>query len=183
MNLEVVKLRARPGADAAGVAPFAEPAAEQVDETARYTAALLALVRAARGTTDAARIASDVVTLLAPSAARDGMRLELHGARSCLVGADALAVRLAVVSALLGVLAREHSPDPMDGVAGAVPANDPLRVIRCTTTSEPRPMLVIAPWGDAQIASSVQSALDDVGIAFVREADTLCLALPALQAS
>lgn len=185
MNLEVVKVRARPGADAGAVAPFAAPAAEQVDETARYVAALLSLARTPRATTDLARVASDVVTLLAPAALHDAVRLETAGERSCIVGADAVAVRLAVVTAILAVLEGSRATDSaatMVGSAGVDHASDLSRVVRCTTSSEPHPAFVIAPRTGATMAPLVVGALADAGITVNADGDVLRLALPAPQA-
>ena len=52
VNLEVVRARARPAADAGRVAPFAEAAVEQAEGALALTGALLALSRPPRAPVD-----------------------------------------------------------------------------------------------------------------------------------
>lgn len=176
VNVAVVQARARPGADAAAVASFAEAAATQLEETAALTAALLALVRAPRGIPDAADIVRQVVALLGPAVAHDAVRLEAAGERACSVAVDATAARLAVAAALVAVTEAARIRDRTEETAGPDSADAPVRVVRCTTRSGARPELEVAPRFGATLPAAVEHALAGAGIVVAPDPDALRLA-------
>jgi len=176
VNLEVVKARARPGADAGLVAAFAAAAGEQMELTATLAGALVSLARAPRGGADPARDLRDAVTLLAPAAAHDGVRLEVEGARTIAAGGDPLATRLAVVRALLAVAAAASTVE----IAGAVPAHGAPRAVRCTIRDDDAgPSLELTPSFGAVLPDAVHRALARAGVRVQAGSEILRLALPA----
>ena len=64
--------------------------------------------------------------------------------------------------------------------AGAVPARDTARVVRCTTSRDPRPTVAIVPAFGATVAPDVQRALADVGIDVEDSGEALRLAFPGV---
>jgi signal transduction histidine kinase len=184
MNVEVVRARARPGADAGAVSPFADAAASQLEEVAALSGALLALARVPRGTPDAAEIARQAVALLAPAAAHDGVVIELGGERQCPAGADPLAVRLAIVAALLAVTDEARSVrDRTDETAGTDSAVEPERPLRCSTWADGRAIVEIAPRYGASLSTTVLRALVRHGVEATLDGDTLRLAFRPSPAS
>jgi hypothetical protein len=176
VNVEVVKARARPGADAGAAAPFAEAASAQLEELAVFTEALLALGRAARGTPDAALVARHTSTLMAPGLARQGVRIEHVGSRSCPAGGDPTAARLAVVAGLLAVAeAAVHTVE----TAGTDSAVEPTYRVGCTTQDDDRPTVEIAPRYGATLPPAVVRALAAVDVLVSTDSEMLRIALPA----
>jgi hypothetical protein len=183
VNLEVVKARARPGADGATIASFAADASSQVDDLARLTSALLGLARPPRSTPDAAAIVRDAVTLLAPVFAHGAVRLEASGDRVCAVGGDANATRLAVVRTLLDVCDAAAHERRMAETAGALPASDLAPLVVCTTRSTPHPIVEVTPHFGVALALDVQRVLLHSGIDVSIDGDVLRLALLPASAS
>jgi len=148
MNLEVVRLRAVPGADAGRIAPFAAAAAEAHEEVVAMVRALMAL---ARGPLDDAcdvrDVAAQVVALLAPVVRARGGSLVLEGddgpART---RAPAVAVRLAAAG-LLSETARV-----------------PARAWCCTVTTGAEPSLTLAPVETRVTDPTVDRALTRAGV-------------------
>jgi signal transduction histidine kinase len=175
VNVEVVKARARPGADAGAAAPFAEAASTQLEELAAMTEALLALSRPPRGTPDAALIARHASALLTPGLARLGVRIDLTSARACPAGGDPTAVRLAVVS---GLLAAVDMAARMAETAGTDSAVEPTRRVGCTTLSDDRPTVEIAPRYGATLPPPVARALSAVDVVVSADSEMLRIALP-----
>jgi hypothetical protein len=180
VNLEVVKARARPGADAGAIMAFADAASSELESMTRLAAAMLALGRPGRGAADVARIAADAVALLEPGLRASGVRLELAGDRSAVVAGRPTDVRLAVVTSLLAVVESVRNRAETAEIAGALPASDTAGLVRCTTTSEPRPTLVIAPSLGATLAPDVRDALADAAIGVDSSGDALRLAFPGV---
>jgi hypothetical protein len=203
MNLEVVRLKARPGADAGGVARFADVAAGELGATMRLVAPIVALARTPRtepGPTagDVAEVLRQAALLVAPVAAHDRVRVEVEGAgEPAPTRADVRAVRLAVVEALLAggaaaaagaaaVSAQMVEPagaEPAETSAG--PTDEPERALRCT--------LELADAADAggavlrlttaaglplRLAASVTAALAEAGIVVHPGAGVLTLRFP-----
>jgi len=177
MNVEVVRTRARPGVDSGSVAPFAQAAADQLAELARLTEALLALARAPRGTPDAALMVRHAAALLAPVLAHVGGGIEVAGAPSCPVGGDAHAARLAVVASLLAVTEATLG-GVTAGAAGTVSADEPVRLVRCTTLADDPPTVEIAPRRGATLKAAVAGVLASAGVIVMAESGILRIALP-----
>lgn len=178
MNVEVVKARARPGADAGAAATFAEAAADQLDLSARLVTPLLALARPHRGTLDVASVARDAVALLAPAAAHHGLQVEIDGASACAVGGDPTAVRLAVVASLLA-LSEPGLGGSTDETAGMEPADEPVVRLRCTTHAD-RPEIAVGPRRGATLGPAYVRALHAAGVHVVTEPEQLRLIFPRL---
>lgn len=177
VNLEVVRLKARPGADAGGVARFAEAAAADGEATVAMVGALLALARAPRDaaaepSTDVAETLRQAAALVAPVVRHEGVTVELAaaGQGSARTRADRHAVRLALVEGLLAAAAAaaangapaaraaDASGDRTVELAGADRADassrdtdEPARVVRCTLGAPGNP-------GDADGAHLVRLA-------------------------
>ena len=175
VNVEVVKARARPGADGGTAAPFAEAASAQLEELAALTEALLALGRPPRGTPDAALIARHASAHLTPGLQRLHVRIELSGARSCPVDGDPTAVRLAVVA---GLLAAVDAAARMAETAGTDSADEPTRRVGCTTVFDDRPTVEIAPRYGATVPPAVARALAAVDVVVSADSEMLRIALP-----
>jgi hypothetical protein len=179
VNVEVVKARARPGADAGAAASFAEAASAQLEELAALTEALLALARAPRGTPDAALIARQASALLAPGLPRLGVRIELSGDRSCPAGGDPSAVRLAVVAGLLAVVdAAADTAARTAETAGTDSADEPTHRVGCRMQSDARPTVEIAPRYGATLPPAVARALAAVDVVISADSEMLRIALP-----
>ena len=174
MNVEVVKARARPGADAGTVAPFAEAAAGQIEEVAALAGALLALGRGPRGTPDAALVLRHAARLLAPDLARRGIALDLEDVRACPVGGDPTATRLAIVAGLLAVADAAGTAE----TAGTDSADELPRRLRCSTRSDARPTVEIAPRFGATLPAPVARALAAAAVELDVESEMLRIALP-----
>lgn len=146
MNLEVVRLRARPGADAGAVAPFGEAAASQVGEAVALVGALLALARAPRDGRAGAVGAElgetlrHAVTLLAPVVAHRGVTLSAEVGPDPIPSAvDPRVARLAVTSALLA--AAEVVAAAPGAELGGRATEGPERPLRCMFVSGDGPTL------------------------------------------
>lgn len=176
VNLEVVRARARPEADAGRVAPFAEAAVEQAEGALALTGALLALSRPPRAPVDAAAVARQACTLLAPVVAHRGVRVWLEAEAPAPVDGEPLAVRAAVLLALLaGAESAEATasvvsePDPSVSPAelgGSNPADESLRRLRCTVSSASRVSVRVEP---AAGSASGAPWLSDAAVALLRE--------------
>ena len=180
VNVEVVKARARAGIDGAAAAPFAEAAGQQLEELAALNEALVGLARAPRGTPDAALVVRQAVVLLSPSVARLGVRLEAAGARSRPVASDPLAVRLAVVAALVAVADAAAGTDETAGTDSAVELGRP---VRCTTLSDERPTVEIAPRHGATLPVAVERALAAAAVVVSVDSEMLRIAFPGREGS
>ena len=203
VNLEVVRLKARPGADAGAVARFADVAAGELGATMRLVAALVALARAPRddggartAITDVADAVRHAAALVAPVAAHERVLVELEGAgEPAPTSADRRAVRLAVVEALLAgaAAAVAGSDEVMAEVAGggraarAVgDADEPPRVLRCTlaqpddASDRTGPVLHLRADGrrPLRLAAAVSAALADAGVAVSPAPGALTLRFP-----
>ena len=178
VNLEVVRARARPEADAGRVAPFAEAAVEQAEGALALTGALLALSRPPRAPVDAAAVARQASTLLAPVVAHRGVRVWLEAEAPAPVDGEPLAVRAAVLLALLGgaeaaeaAAAASAAPEPDPSVSpaelgGSNPADESLRRLRCTVSSASRGSVRVEP---AAGSASGAPWLSDAAVALLRE--------------
>lgn len=187
MNLEVVRLRARPGVDGGGAAPFAGTAGEELERAARYVGALLTLSRAPRGSgpADVAEELGHVAALLEPAFAQDRIALAVEpGGGRAPTAAPRHAVRLALVRAVLaagGPAARGASTaEP----GGAEPADESVRLLRCILRADPAPTLVVGP--AAAVAgiplpfdAADLAVLQDVGVGIHHAGGALHLQFPA----
>ena len=186
VNLEVVRARARPEADAGRVAPFAEAAVEQAEGALALTGALLALSRPPRSPTDAAAVARQACTLLAPVVAHRGVRVWLEAEAPAPVDGDPVAVRTAVLLALLdGAEGAEASaepegePDPSMSAAelgGSNPAEGSLRRLRCTVSSASRVRVRVEPAGGSAsgapwLSDAASALLRASGVDVIRDPD------------
>ncbi|MGZ8411531.1 MAG: hypothetical protein ACXW61_11035 [Gemmatirosa sp.] len=158
MNVEVVRIRARPGADASAAAPFAEAAAGELERAAALVGALVALNRgprpgAAPAPVDVAEVLRQIAALLAPALTHRRITLEAEAGRARVATVAPLSgVRLAVTGALLAAAdaladgaVEAHATDGASGaaveLAGLDPADEPVRLLRCTLRLEPEPEL------------------------------------------
>ncbi|GJG84949.1 hypothetical protein tb265_01300 [Gemmatimonadetes bacterium T265] len=148
MNLEVARLRAVPGGDAARVAPFAAAAVESHEEVVAMVRALVALGRAPAGDTcDVRETAEQVVALLAPGVRARGGSLALGGdAARARTGAPAAAVRAAVAVVI------------MTATAG------PAAHRRCVVTGGAEPTLAVEPDDGMVVGGDVIEAWARAGI-------------------
>lgn len=201
VNVEVVRLRARPGADAGGAAPFAESAAGELERAAALVGALVGLSRGARhagsGPADVALVLQQVVTLLAPALVHQGVVLTVEsGAPAVPTAAPLTAVRLAVASALLAAgSARDRptgggrSPGVASGgvaeVVGSDPADEPASRLRCTLRLASHPELRLDGGPDRGTAGALalpdagdRAVLSAVGIDCARDGDAVVLRFP-----
>jgi hypothetical protein len=156
VNVEVVRIRARPGADAGAAASFAESAAGELERAAALVGALVALGRGARADAahaDVGEVLRQVAALVAPVLAHRHVTLALDAeqGRAATI-APLSAVRLGVAGALLAAgdaLAEwpstAHSTLTMTHLAaepaGSDPADEPVRLLRCTLRLRPEPEL------------------------------------------
>jgi hypothetical protein len=191
MNLEVVRLRARPGADPAGAAPFAASAAEELERANTLVAAVLALARAPRGDAppDVGEALRQASALVAPVLAhrRVGLDLDLGGERAP-TAAPVRAVRLALVRALLGagdILADQTVGHVVAAEFGnADDADESVRLLRCTLRSTPAPVLrlhtpVAAAWDAPPLDAADADALQGAGVELRRDGDAWLVHFPA----
>jgi hypothetical protein len=206
VNLEVVRLKARPGADAGAVARFADVAAGELGATMRLVGALVALARAPRddgaaGTTnaDVADALRQAAALVAPVVAHERVLVEIEGAgEPAPTGADRRAVRLAVVEALLaGAAAAVAGSADLDDVTvepagaeraarGTGDADEPTRILRCMLalpdgpSDREGPVLRLRADGrrPLRLAAAVAAALADAGVSVAPAPGTLTLRFP-----
>jgi hypothetical protein len=191
MNLEVVRLKARPGADAGGVARFADVAADELGSTMRQVAALLALTRPPRdGAADVTEVVRHVAALAAPVLAHGGVTLEVGSAgEPARTSADGRAVRLALVEGVLAAAAAVRVGG-RDGGLTAEPAgsnsapqegsatDEPARLLRCIVLAADAPLVRLLPARDARLASAVHRALAREGIVEAGDGEGLVLRFP-----
>lgn len=171
MNLEVVRLRATPGADAGRVAPFAAASAEAHEATVALVGALVALGRAPRPAVavDVAEVVGHAAVLFAPLLRHRGVTLVVENGSEARTptAAPARAVRLAVCAALEAA----QTAAPRDS------GDDPSRILRCTVHATDRPILAVVPapaaWDD-----DTRAALAATGVLATRAPDGLRVAFP-----
>ena len=155
MNLEVVRLRATPGADAGRIAAFAAAGAEEHDAVVALVGALLALGRLprGRGAVDVAEVLRHAVAVHGSLVRHRGVTIDLDlGDRPAVTGALPRAVRLAVSAALEATSAMLPS---------ARASGDPPAVLRCNLQVTDRPTLAVGPapaaW-PAELAAALAAA-------------------------
>jgi signal transduction histidine kinase len=186
VNLEVVRLRSRAGADAGAAASFAGTAAEELERSAALVGALLALTRTPRpGATvaDLRDVLHQVVTLLAPAAAQQGVAVVVEpGPDRVGTIAPPIGVRLGITAALLAaadLAARELAVE----LASDDATVEPARLLRCTVHLDPGPTLRLTGLGDARPALDAVDpdtlvALGAVAIELHADGDALVLRCP-----
>jgi hypothetical protein len=189
VNLEVVRIRARPGADAGAGAPFAEAAAGELERANALVAALLALARAPRGEPDVGEALRQVAALAGPALEERRVALAVDAPRERgATSAPPHAVRLALARVLVNVGERLADPTVGGGVAvevgGAVPADESLRLLRCTLRFSPVPVVRLdLPAGlepdDLPLDPADLEALRRVDVGIRRDGDALLLYFPA----
>ena len=183
VNLEVVRIRGVAGRDAGAVAPFAASGAGQLEGAVRLVEALTALARAPQNGADVGATARQLVTLLAPAAAHDGVELVVDGAEGGMPTAAApSAVRWAVADALLSALAQATMPasdaaEPGD-LGGANPAPVTRRVVRCVLQVAPDPIIRIDSPASVPVAGDAMAVLRTCGIDVGYEGTALHLVFP-----
>jgi hypothetical protein len=189
VNLEVVRARTRPGEDPGRVVPFAEAAVEQAEGATALAGALLALVRTPRpgAPVDAAVVARQVETLLAPAVAHRGVRVWLEASDPAPVTGDPspppLAVRSAIALALLDAAeaaesaARSASPSVSPAeLGGSNPADESLRRLRCTVSSVSGVIVRIEPPGaPSSLPEPAIALLREAGVDVVRDAEAVTI--------
>ncbi len=180
MNLEVVRLRAAPGADAARVAPFAAAAAAEHEATVALAGALLALGRAARdgAAVDVAAVLGHAAAVIGAVARHRGVAVRVGPAGGALAGAPrtsapARAVRLAVCAAVDAAAAAAGERAAPAGL----PDGDPGRVVWCNVESSGGPTLVVAP-GPFRWADDLGAALAGAGVRAAWGPDGVRVAFP-----
>ncbi len=186
MNLEVVRLRARPGADAGAAAPFAATAAEELERSAALAGALIALTRTPRSvetTVDVGEVLQQVVTLLAPAALQRGVAMAVD-ARSGGTGtrAPVIGVRLGITAALLAATELAEQALAVEAGTGHS-AGVPARLLRCTLRFDPGPTLWLSGAGEPLSAlggvdPGTLAALGTAGIDLHADGDALVLRCP-----
>ena len=186
MNLEVVRLRARPGADAGAAAPFAATAAEELERSAALAGALIALTRMPRTTAasvDVREVLQQVVTLLAPTALARGLTVAVDpGTGGMGTTAPVVGVRLGITAALLA--ATELSERTLAVEPGnSDSAVEPARLLRCTLRLDPGPTLRISGAGAVTPALGAVDpgtllALGTAGIDLHADGEALVLRCP-----
>lgn len=177
VNLEVVRVRARPEADAGRVASFAEAAIEQAEGATALAGALLALSRPPRpgAWADAGAVARQVTTLLAPAVAHHGVRVWLEESDAAPVPADPVGVRAALALALLDAAAVADSSALPAELGGANSADVAFRRVRCTVSSEPGVSVRIEPPGGPGLPEPAVALLRAAGVDVTRGADAVTL--------
>ena len=187
VNVEVVRLRARPGADAGAAASFAGTAAEELERSASLVGALIALTRAPRtasATIDVREVLQQVTTLLAPAAAQRGVTIEVDlGSGGMGTIAPLVGVRLGITAALLAASDLAENASKAE-LAEASSTDEPARLLRCTLRLEPGPTLRLCSDGHPLPAlSSVDPgtlvALGAAGVDLHADGDALVLRCPA----
>jgi len=178
MNLEVVRLRARSGADAGALASFVAAGAEEHEVTVALVGALLALGRAPRQAagTDVAAVLGHAVALLAPVLRHQGVTIEVTSAeRSVWTVAPPRAVRLAVCVAIEGAAAAVGSTETRHQAAAG--DSDPGGALRCKLDGTDGPTLVVSP-GPAGWTDDLGAALAGAGVHAAWGPDALRIAFP-----
>jgi signal transduction histidine kinase len=148
VNLEVVRSRAeREGTLASDVQRYSRSACDQLAVVIRATTSLLTAGRAMKGPVEVTAIARNLVSLVADTAANDGIRvdLEVEGGMPAETRASANAVRLAIAEPLLA----------------AISAKQPVTV---RVRSHPTPAVDIHAAGLDAVVSEVHGALTADGI-------------------
>ncbi len=168
MNLEVVRLRAQPGADAGRAAPFAAAALEDHESTVALVRALLALGRAPTGPgdgADAAAVLGQVAALLGPALRHRGVTLRVEAPATGLRTAAPLrAARLAICAAL------EAGAGEAGRAAGGTAArggrawaeDEPRGVLGCNLRAGAAVVLAVTP--GALPDATAREALADAGV-------------------
>lgn len=179
MNLEVVRLRARQGADAGALASFVAAAAEEHELTLALVSALLALGRSPRPVpgTDVAAVLGHAVAIFGPVLRHQGVTIEVSATeRPARTGAPYRAVRLVVCTVIEGAAAALGSAGtrPEAEVAGG----DLAGVLRCKLDGTDGPNLVVSP-GPAAWTDEFRAALAGVGIRCTSGPDALRVAFPS----
>lgn len=204
VNVEVVRIRARPGADAGACASFAESAAGELERAVSLVSAVVGLARGApragAAPADVHEVLRQVATLLGPSVVHQGVALIVDGGAGHTPTAAPLpAVRLAVTATLLaaaGALDHPTGAGRSAGVAsagaaevvGADPADEPVRLLRCTLRRDPEPELRLTGGvddgaGAPQVSLALPGAEDvaalaSAGIRLYREGAAIVLRFP-----
>jgi hypothetical protein len=162
VNLEVVRSRAaRPGADAASVARYAETAAGELERVMAMAEGLLALARPSRDPVDVGAVIAQLVSVLGPGAAADGGALTLERDGEAPTAAPGDAVRLVAASVLLGALGRGGT-------------------VRCRVTSGSDPVAEVhTDHGSIGLEGEVAGLAADAGIRVTPLADGIALRFPA----
>jgi hypothetical protein len=184
VNLEVVRGRATPGTDAGRVAQFAEAAVEQIDAASALIAPLLALARAPRGgapeatdaATDVALLARQVAALLAPAVAHNGVVVDVDAPPAAPAPGDPLAVRTAVTVALLEAAeawSRDAAAADAVELAGADPAGEPSRPVRCTVSAAPDVRLQVSSAKGFSFPAEAAATLAGGGVDVVSAGDVV----------
>jgi hypothetical protein len=190
VNLEVVRVRARPEADAGRVAPFAEAAIEQAEGATALAGALLALSRPPRpgALVDAAVVARQVTTLLAPAVAHRGVRIWLEATEAAPAAGEPTAVRAALTLALLEAAAAAEALEAPEGspaadpavppaeLGGSNPADGSFRRVRCTVSSVSGTTVTIEPPGAPGLSEPTVALLREAGVDVVRDPGAVTLA-------
>ena len=186
VNLEVVRLRARPGADAGAAAGVAATAAEELERSASLVGALIALTRAPRtaaATADVREVLQQVTTLLAPAAAQRGVTVQVElGSGGMGTIAPLIGVRLGITAALLAVADLAEGASTPE-LAEAPSADEPARLLRCTLRLEPGPTLRLCSVGQALPALALVDpgtlvALGAAGVDLHADGEALVLRCP-----
>ena len=156
VNLEVIRSRAaRPDADAAAVAPFADAAGQQLERLTTLIEAVLALGRAEREPADVAVILRRLATLCGASAssADAEVLVELGDVESAVTRVPGDAVRLALAAPLLELATGA------DRFARATP-------VRCTVREAEQAIVVTigAAGRRAEMPDAVVDALRAAGV-------------------
>ena len=127
VNLEVIRSRAaRPGAETAVVAPFAEAAAQQLERLTTLLEAVLALGRAEREPANVGVVLRRLATLCSASSSSESVVEVVDGGEdSAITSVRGDVVRLALAGPLLELVA------PSDGTRSAAAA-----AVRCTLSSD-----------------------------------------------
>lgn len=189
MNLEVLRMTVRPGADGTRAAPFVAAAGEALAEAMAVGGALVDLARTPRDPAARADVRTtlrEVAAVLGPvGAAQDRVTLARDGVAGdpAPTRAGWRAVRLAVVAALTAGLAAagEGSETGAGGAEtvepdGASLADEPARLLRCMLVADPAPTLQVTP--GASMAPGIRAALADAGITVEVGGGALTLRFP-----
>lgn len=133
VNLEVVRSRAvRPDAPASAVAPFAEAAGHQLERLTTLIEAVLALGRPEREPADVGVVLRRVATLCSASASSADAAVEVRHDHEgeTITSVAGVAVRLAIASALLDVVAGTDGRHPASTVTCELRGDESSVVVR-----------------------------------------------------
>ncbi len=185
MNLEVVRLRARPGADAERAAPFAAAAAEEYEVTVALVRALLALGRAPAGGeaaagADVASALGHAAALFGPVLRHRGLTLRVDGpAAGARTAAPPRAARLAVCAALEAAAGAARGA-ARGAAAGGAPeggaGGEPDGVVGCNLRVGAAAVLAVTP--GALPDAATREALADAGVRLDLAPEGLRVAFP-----